>query len=363
MSDGPPPSINYALRDPRSVASYNLQQWEALVREARRTNLLSRMAHDVAERGLLDRVPPAPRAHLVAAQTLAQAQADAIRREVAFIRQALAKVDIDIVLLKGAAYLMAGLPAARGRLFTDVDILVPFERLPEVEAALMLHGWFATHHSDYDQRYYRDWMHELPPLRHAVRTTVVDVHHAILPRTARLKPSSTKLLAASRPIPGEHRLRVLSPTDMVLHSATHLFLNEELSQGLRDLADLDSLLRHFGDDPGFWNDLPQRAVELDLARPLHYGVRHATRLFGTPVPAEARANVERLAPPPWQDAVIGALYDRALRPVAPGEPGLLTSLARQALFVRAHWLRMPPMLLARHLASKALGGDRAKDQS
>ncbi len=363
MSDGPRPSITRALRDPPALASCNLRQWEALVLEARRTNLLSRLAHEIAERGLLDRVPPAPRAHLVAAQTLAQAQADAMRREVKYIRKALARTGIDIVLLKGAAYLMAGLPAARGRLFTDVDILVPFERLPEVEAALMLHGWFATHHSAYDQRYYRDWMHELPPLRHAVRTTVVDVHHAILPRTARLKPSSAKLLAASRPIPGEDRLRVLSPADLVLHSATHLFLNEELSQGLRDLADLDSLLRHFGDDPGFWNELPQRAVELDLARPLHYGVRHASRLFGTPVPGAARSHVECLAPPPWLDGFMGALHERALRPVAPGEPGLLTPLARQALFMRAHWLRMPPMLLTRHLMSKILRVDRDGDHS
>ena len=129
MSDGLRPSITRALRDPPALASCNLRQWEALVLEARRTNLLSRLAHEMTERGLLDRVPPAPRAHLVAAQTLAQGQADAMRREVTYIRKALARTGIDIVLLKGAAYLMAGLPAARGRLFTDVDILVPFERL------------------------------------------------------------------------------------------------------------------------------------------------------------------------------------------------------------------------------------------
>ena len=70
----------------------------------------------------------------------------------------------------------------------------------EVEGALMLHGWSTTHHDAYDQRYYRKWMHELPPLKHNTRGTVLDVHHAILPVTARLKPDSRKLLAASRPI-------------------------------------------------------------------------------------------------------------------------------------------------------------------
>ena len=79
-------------------------------------------------------------------------------------RKVLATVDVDLVLLKGAAYLMAGLPAARGRVFSDVDILVPVARLAEVENALMLHGWSTTHHNAYDQRYYRQWMHELPPL-------------------------------------------------------------------------------------------------------------------------------------------------------------------------------------------------------
>jgi hypothetical protein len=350
-----------ALQRPHELTAYSLPQWEELILQARRTNLLSRVAHCLAERELLARVPPAPRAHLEAALILASAQADAVRREVAYVRKALANVGIDIVLLKGAAYLMAGLPAAHGRVFSDIDILVPFDKLNEVEVALRLSGWVTTHHSAYDQRYYREWMHELPPLRHAIRTTVLDVHHAILPRTARLKPSSAKLLAASRPIAGEKRLRALAPTDMVLHSASHLFHNEELSQGLRDLGDLDSLVRHFGSQPGFWEELPQRAVDLDLSRPLYYGLRHAARLFGTPVPGATRVKVEKGGPAHLLGGLMDALYERALRPVDPRDRDLVAPLARQALFVRAHWLRMPPSLLAWHLGAKVFRFDREVD--
>ena len=358
MSTAPGTSVTAALQRPHELAAYGLPQWEELILQARRTNLLSRIAHGLAEQDLLAHVPPAPRAHLDAALALAAAQTDAVRREVAYLRKALAKVGIDIVLLKGAAYLMAGLPAARGRMFSDVDILVPFDKLGEVELALKLHGWVTTHHSAYDQRYYRQWMHELPPLRHVIRMTVLDVHHAILPRTARLKPSSEKLLGASRPIAGEDRLRVLAPVDMVLHSASHLFHNEELSQGLRDLADLDSLLRHFGEQPAFWEELPERAVELDLARPLFYGMRHAARLFGTPVPHAARLRVEAGGPARLPGRLMDALYERALRPVAPNDRDLVTPMARLALFVRAHWLRMPPQLLAWHLGAKVFRVDR-----
>src|SRR5207253_1876025 len=147
--------------------------------------------------GLLSQVPAAPRAHLQAARTLAQAQADAVRREVAYIDRALATTGIPIILLKGAAYLIAGLPAARGRLFSDIDILVPHGALANVETTLLLHGWQTSKTNAYDQRYYRKWMHELPPLKHVSRQTLLDVHHAILPTTARLKPDSAKLLAAS----------------------------------------------------------------------------------------------------------------------------------------------------------------------
>ena len=201
--------------------------------------------------GLLGEVPAAPRAHLAAAQLLARAQAEAVRREIGYIERALAATGAPIVLLKGAAYLLAGHQIAHGRIFSDIDILVPRAALPEVEAALMLRGWVSEKTTPYDQRYYRRWMHELPPMRHMTRRTVLDVHHAILPVTARLKPDSARLLAASLPLAGEPRLRVLAPVDMVLHSATHLFCNEDVGNGLRDLVDLDGLLRAFRGGAGF----------------------------------------------------------------------------------------------------------------
>jgi len=52
---------------------------------------------------------------------------------------------------------------------------------------LMLEGWVSGHRSAYDQRYYRKWMHEIPPMTHIRRQTVLDLHHNILPETARLR--------------------------------------------------------------------------------------------------------------------------------------------------------------------------------
>jgi hypothetical protein len=339
------------LREPAAAAHFSLPQWEGLIRGARRANLLPRIALDVEREGAWTRVPEAPLAHLESARLQAQAQAASVRREVAFVNRAVGDLGIPVVLLKGAAYLMAGLSAARGRLFADVDILVPAERLPEVESRLMLHGWSTIKTNAYDQRYYRRWMHEIPPLKHHTRQTVLDVHHAILPTTARLKPDSAKLLAASQPIGGEPRLRILAPADLVLHSAAHLFCNEDVGNGLRDLVDLDALLREFASQAGFWERLTGRAAELDLARPLYYALRYAQRLLGTPIPSRVVGAADIGRPPSWLHGLMDELFLSILRPGYATR--VMTSLARSSLYVRAHWLRMPPLLLTYHLAVKA----------
>jgi len=49
-----------------------------------------------------------------------------------------------------------------------------------------------------------------------------------------------------------------------------------------------------------------------------------------------------------------ALFAHALPPVASAKLGRGAALARQALYVRAHWQRMPPPMVVRHLTVKAL---------
>jgi hypothetical protein len=346
--------INRVLRDPGACSSFNLRQWDLLIRQARHANLLGRIASSLAERQLLEAVPDKPRSHLEAALVVAGRQVQAVQWEVKCIMQALADVHTPVILLKGAAYVVSQLPAANGRLFADVDILVPKSQLDAVEMALKLHGWITTHHDAYDQRYYRTWMHELPPMQHLTRETVLDVHHTILPETARLRPDPQKLREAAIPVDGFANVKVLAPMDMVLHSATHLFHDGELEHSLRDLVDLDSLLRHFGKNaPEFWQTLVKRAQELDLTRPLFYALRYTSCILDTPVPAETLEAAKIGSPSKLTVKLMDALFSRAMQPAHASCGDLLTGSARRLLFLRSHWLRMPPTLLIQHLLHKA----------
>jgi hypothetical protein len=342
-----------ALRDPDRVGGDN-RYWEALIRHAREADLLGTLAYRLQARGRFDAVPAAPRAHLVAARIKCSAHEHAVRREVGEIGHALAGLGAPVVLLKGAAYLLGGLPPSHGRMFSDIDLLVPRSALPATEAALMLAGFATTHLHPYDQRYYRRWMHELPPMQHIKRMTIVDVHHTIVPDTSRVRLPASALFRDARSLADAPGFSVLSAADMVLHSATHLFHNEDLTHGLRDLADIDALLEHFGRDARFVDALVERAIALDLTRPLYYALRWTCRLLLTPVPAATVARVEAHAPRALVRALMDLLLESALRPAA-ARPA--TRWARRAMYLRGHWLKMPMPLLAWHLTVKTFRRD------
>lgn len=349
MKKLPAPLLLQVLLDPASALQLRPAQWDLLLRQARRGVLLAKLA--VLLSPWLDAIPSGPRHHLLATLMTAQRQSKLAHWEVSRIRAALQPLGVEPILLKGTAYLMAGLPASQGRVFGDIDILVPKARMAEIEASLLTHGWAFEEELDaYDERYYREWMHEIPPLTHKDRGSSLDVHHTILPPTARVAVNTAALFHDTQPLPTMAGVRVLGPTTMVLHSAAHLFHEGELEKGLRDLFDLDALLRDFGRDPAFWAGLAPRARELGLTRPLFHALRYTTQLLGTPVPADVLQAVQ--ADAPRAQAWLDACYQRALMPDHASCDDAFTPAARLALYVRAHWLRMPFGQLAIHLARK-----------
>ncbi len=351
-----------ALRDPSSLRSLDESEWDRTLRLYRRNKLLPALAVVVESAGASEGLPAKVQEHLLAARLEADQHARAIHWEANRIRRALRGLRVDPVLLKGAAYVLGGLPPGRGRLVQDLDIMVPRDTLPEVERAVLGAGWEWASDDPYDQRYYRAWMHELPPLRHAVRDTLLDVHHTILPETGRLRPDARKLFAEARPI-GEPGFRILAPVDMVLHSAAHMFADETLGGALRDLVDLDALLRHFAaTEPGFWDRVVPRARELGLARPLFYALRCCDRVLGSEIPSTVAVEVRRAGKPPWPlTGVMDRLLARCLLATASDEERAGTAAARSALYIRAHWLRMPAWLLIPHLIRKAIRRHRPAD--
>jgi hypothetical protein len=325
--------IYRVLREPQRLAGLSLREWDTVLRQARRHRLHGRIAALARDLNLLRSLPGPVQPHLEAALILGERHERSALWEVKRVAKALEDVATPIVLLKGAAYTMLGLDTARGRIFGDVDILVYEEALDHCEASLKIHGWEIDEDNAFDEAYFRKWMHELPPMKHQVRHTLLDVHHSILPRTFRTMHNPRLLIDNSRPVMGEH-IRVLAPVDMVLHAATHLFISSDFHHAIRDLADLDSLVRQFGEAPDFWNGLISRADELNLRTPCFCGIRYVQRYFGTPVPDGVRETLSQWRPGRLGLNILDMLIMQALDPGPVHEGKRRRDLA---LLLLSHW--------------------------
>lgn len=278
-----------------------------------------------------------------AAAILAQARASAEQNRVQALweaemaKRALEPLGISLLLLKGTAYAACGLDAARGRLIGDLDIMVPRDRLDDVERALIAAGWDWVKPDPYDDAYYRTHMHELPPLIHQGRDRMIDVHHSILPLTARPKPDSAAMIADAVPL--GNGVSVLAPADMLIHAIAHLLADGDLEGGLRNLWDIDRLIREFAERDGdFWPTLVSRARRHSLVPHVSRALRLAHHIYETPVD-------RFLAYLPRRGDIIfvGRLLARN------GWGRDTRKILRLAFYIRSHWLRMPPIMLARHL--------------
>lgn len=339
------PQALAALRQPQTLVALTPEQWDRLLPLLRRLGMLGRFYPQLQALDLLDRLPAPVVPHLEAAAWIARQHVSRVRWEVNRIERVLGDVAGQRVLLKGAAYVMAGLRCANGRLTSDVDLLVPRRDLASVEQRLLSRNWVSMVDDGYDQQYYRRWSHELPPMRHMLRGTLIDVHHTIVPVSSRLAPDPELLLAAAVPLP-DSGVKILAPADMVLHSAVHAFYDGDFRQVLRDLLDLHELISEFGQRADFWPALPARASQLGLQRPLYYALRFCQHYFATPVDPAAHEALARFAPPPPVRWAMDRLARGAVYAPSPTTP------ANWLLYMRSHWLRMPPLRLTRHLLYK-----------
>jgi hypothetical protein len=173
-------------------------------------------------------------------------------------------------------------------------------------------------------------------------------------------PDPAKLLAAACPVEGEPGLAVLAPADMVLHSATHLFFERRARQGYARPARSALAAGRIRRPPGFWDSLVPRARELQLERPLFYALRYSRRLLATAVPQAVLDDAGHHAPNPAMLWLMDRLFGRALLPPHASCNDIFTGPARFMLYVRGNWLRMPPLMLARHLFHKAFLSPRSE---
>lgn len=259
------------------------------------------------------------------------------------IDRALIGSTISPILLKGAAYVARGLTASNGRRVSDIDILVPERQLDETETLILAAGWQYESQTDneYDMAYYKEYMHELPPFRHAQRRSVLDIHHRLLPRTAKYTLDMEKLIQASMPLENT-RFRTLAPIDLFIHSAVHAFLDGSFDTPARSLLELHHLL----------HDLTEKEQNRILIRSKEVGgelaVGTALWMLSTSMGDNSSTVLCKSKHYRKLPRVTCIALTSKLRNVENAYA------AKAYLYLRGHFLRMPVLMLIKHLTVKTL---------
>src|SRR5262245_1704084 len=115
-----------AILDPAAVLRFAPRELDLMLRLVRRARLLGRLAAELGQRGLLDALPVTAAEQLKSATIAVEARCRVTRWELDRIAWALSRSlpNTPVMVLKGCAYLLAGLPNDTGRVFADVDLLV-----------------------------------------------------------------------------------------------------------------------------------------------------------------------------------------------------------------------------------------------
>ena len=231
-----------ALRGEVDWTTLTLRDWDILLLLASHLELGSQLATSILRATNPPTLPPEVSPTLNHAIQAVAFNHKLHKFELRFLKRIAEASNTQPILLKGAAYLACNHPWADGRKTNDVDLLLASKSLDGFEAALRSEGYEPDDElSASDRRYYRKWLHELPPYKHSYRKLEVDVHFRLLPVSDPKSFPVEDWIERSRSLNDPNPFRVLDPVDQVLHAIINLGHTGEFRRATRDTWDISCL--------------------------------------------------------------------------------------------------------------------------
>jgi len=331
------------LNQTESIEALKPEQQDALLRVAIAAHMHGILANIVDNTSSL----PLPLTrHFSSVNTFSIAQKAQVIATSKLLSEQLMSISVPVLLLKGAAYIAGHKVNAKGRLISDIDILVPSEALTRVESTLQKNGWRAKPLNNFDEKYYREWSHELPPYIHNETGVTLDIHHNLIPLSSG-KTINIAQIHAKKVAVGSN-LYIPSDAYLILHSAIHLLLNDDTQKGLRDCFDLHLLIQAYLLS-GSIDSL--RAIFSDAKCDLEFSilVNLLNRIFNQQYHEILLDNVKRLS---WHEQVlVNSLYN-TIFPKTDYLQDNRSTLARQHVYIHGHLSKMPLLLFIKHIGYK-----------
>jgi len=295
------------------VSSLSPQDWVEIEAAARGQGL-TLLTYDRLSR-VNSLVPTAVQGRLRDAYLKATARNMVMLHHGGAVLNALCDRGLEVIVLKGL-YLAESVYSAIGaRTFGDIDLLLRRAELPVALEVMRSIGYEISTWYDPDDPN-RDIKH-LPPLVKQ-GSPIIELHWTILeeeePFSIDVEGMWARSVAAE--IAGV-AVRGLSLEDFILHLSMHLTYQHRLAAGVRNLYDIDAVIRKGGVD---WTRLLTTAREWGAERVIWLTLRLLQEIAGTPLPSEVFGELLPQQPDPvivdeaWRQLLDHGSGDVALTP-------------------------------------------------
>ena len=333
--------LDFFAAPERFIQQASAAQWTQFLQQARQHGLSARFYYLLQRKGLLAQVPQQVQQHGLSAARYAEKQQQALFSELQQLEPLFAEAEYPCLLLKGAAYRCRALPVSYGRLFADIDMLVPAAQLRLTRDKLFFYGFHEVGLSDYDRAYYLNWSHQNPPLQHYQRGTVIDLHHHIYPTASARKIDISPIFSHAEALPGS-AFKLPKSAHLFIHAAVHLFYQEETHKLQKDLIDLNDLLLQVQQEQQL-DFMLQQATLMTVQSAVANACQILAEVFANPAAQHCRGSMRLSKAQP----LVCYLLLSMLRGDGPR-----AWLAQQLWFVRGHKLKMRWQVLLYHTLAK-----------
>jgi len=196
------------------------------------------------------------------------------------IREGLEPIVLKGGALAGRLYENIALRAVR-----DLDLLLRPDEIPVAESIMQRLGYTQPFPVErYDSHFH------LPPFVPPRGQPRVEIHTGLIRPFFPRQPDLDAMRRRAEPIEvGRVIARALCPEDQVLHCCLHLAFGDQFVRGVKDLADIDALVRRPNrfDGEAFVHEVERQGY----GRAAYYALERTRRVFGTPI---GDANMSRL---------------------------------------------------------------------
>lgn len=340
--------ISSLISDPLVVNSFQADDWNQLVSQARFHDLIPFIRQLMLENKLLDTLPVELIDLMAGYQVRLEYQQKLFQWESTKLAALAQSVDYPVIILKGAAYLFDHLSTFQSREFADIDILVAADNFKHFESLLLDNKWEFRTLNDYDDHYYREWSHASPPMINLDSGIELDLHHSISSPISDTKINTSNLMTGIQEINNTPFYR-LSDIDLVLHCANHFIYFDDLKGRVKDLIFIHYFILDQQNKDQLWLLLQRRAEELGLTSTFIYMALLLKTVLQHPIPKQTENRLNLNNPGTLKKLVVWLLKNC----ITPSKAETIElKIYNLLLIVRYQWSRYPIHILMTHLWKK-----------